>query len=76
MKMEFLFYSIVSITKVIQCEKRHISKMQATYFMDITDFSEVTYRANSTLFRCDSVSLGKWLHMGRRITVRASSVLL
>ena len=38
MKMEFLFYNIVSITKVIQCEKRQMSKMKATCFMDIMDF--------------------------------------
>ena len=37
MKMEFLFYNIISITKFIQCEKRHMNKVKATYFMDIID---------------------------------------
>jgi hypothetical protein len=59
MKMEFLFYNIVSITKFIQCEKRHMNKVKATCFMDIRDFLEVTYNGSSTLFRCDSASLGK-----------------
>jgi len=37
MKIEFLFYDIISITKFIQCEKRHMNKAKATYFMDIID---------------------------------------
>jgi len=40
MKMEFLFYNIVSITKLIQCEKRHMNKMKQTCFMDIKDFKK------------------------------------
>jgi hypothetical protein len=59
MKMEFLFYNIVLITKFIQCGKRYMNKMMATPFMDIMDFLEVTHSGNSALFRCDSVSLGK-----------------
>jgi len=57
--MEFLFYNIVSITKIIQCEKRHISKMKVACFIDITDFLKVTYSGNSPLFRCDTVLMGK-----------------
>jgi hypothetical protein len=64
MKIEFLFYNIVSIIKFIQCEMSHLYKMKAICFMDITDFFEVTHSGNSTLL---NMTLWHWQRAPHRL---------